>query len=176
MKNKKLEIIKGDITTLDVDCIVNAANEYLAKGGGVCGAIYNKAGVELEEETDQYEMIDIGSAVATSGYDLCPFVIHAVGPIYDQYTPEQAKALLTSAYIESLILAEELKVKTIAFPLISAGIYGYPKEEAIQIALECLNEANDYGNFEKVILVCFFEEEFQSAIRKQKVIEINFGE
>lgn len=176
MKNKQLQIIKGDITTLPVECIVNAANQYLVPGGGVCGAIYKKAGAELVEESKQYPEIAIGSAIATGGYDLCDYIVHAVGPIYHNHSPQEAKTLLESAYVESLILAEELKIKTIAFPLISAGIYGYPKEEAMDVALSVLNKAADYGNFDTVTLVLFFEEEFQTALIKQKVIEITLGE
>lgn len=176
MKNKQLQIVRGDITEMPVECIVNAANAYLAPGGGVCGAIYKKAGPELEEETKQYPSIEVGGALATGGYNLCPFVIHAVGPIYGSHTPEEAKALLISAYVESLSLAEELKVKTLAFPIISSGIYGYPKEEAIQIALNVLNHAEDFGNFDNISLVCFLEEDYEIAIGQQEIIEGTFKE
>lgn len=135
------EIINGDICNMDVDVIVNAANSRLRMGGGVCGAIFNRAGVrELQEECDQKDFCPVGQAVLTSGYNLkAKYIIHAVGPIYRDGQHDEAK-LLASAYQSALNLAKEYNCKSIAFPLISSGIYGYPRNEAMEIAKSAINE------------------------------------
>jgi O-acetyl-ADP-ribose deacetylase (regulator of RNase III) len=133
-----LELVTGDITKLDTDAIVNAANERLAHGGGVAGAISRKGGPAIQRESDewvrQHGRVVTGSAAITSGGRLeARYVIHAVGPIYDS-TPRSAE-LLASAVRAALQLADEHGLKSIALPAISTGIFGYPVEEAAQVML-----------------------------------------
>lgn len=136
------EIINEDITNLEVDAIVNAANTALKMGGGVCGAIFRKAGAsKLQEECDKLAPIETGQAVITSAYNLkAKYIIHTAGPIYDSTNPDKSRELLKNAYINSLSLAKENTIASIAFPLISSGIYGYPYNEAIKIAKDSIGE------------------------------------
>lgn len=159
---EKIQIIKGDITKLTCDAIVNAANSSLLGGGGVDGAIHYAAGPELLSECRTLHGCKTGEAKITNGYKLpARFVIHTVGPIYFEHSPAEAEALLTSCYDNSLKLAKEKGLKTIAFPLISAGVYGYPQREAIKVAIETMKlHQND---FDKITLVLFGEREFGMA-------------
>lgn len=129
-------IVRQDITKMKVDAIVNAANTELLMGGGVCGAIFNAAGAkELQDACDKISPIQTGEAVITPGFKLpAKYVIHAAGPVYDHTNKKQSADLLSSAYINSLRLAVQNECESIAFPLISSGIYGYPKAEALQVA------------------------------------------
>ena len=158
----KIKIIKGDITTLDCDAIVNAANSSLLGGGGVDGAIHYASGPELLAECRTLGGCKTGEAKITKGYKLpARFVIHTVGPIYFEHTPSEAEALLISCYENSLNLAKEKGLKTIAFPLISAGVYGYPQRDAIRVAIETMKlHQND---FDEITLVLFGEREFGYA-------------
>jgi len=135
-------IVRQDITKMKVDAIVNAANTALQMGGGVCGAIFKAAGaLELQRACDKLAPIKTGEAVITPGFNLpARYVIHAAGPVYSQYSPEQSEKLLRSAYISSLELAVRNSCESIAFPLISSGIYGYPKEEALKVAVSAIRD------------------------------------
>ena len=158
----KIKIIKGDITTLACDVIVNAANSSLLGGGGVDGAIHYAAGPELLAECRTLHGCRTGEAKITKGYNLpAKFVIHTVGPVYYEQTPVDAEALLTSCYEKSLNLAKEKGLKTIAFPLISAGVYGYPQRDAIRVAIETMKLHQD--DFDEITLVLFGDREFGFA-------------
>ena len=142
MKNpdSRIQIVHGDITKLDVDAIVNAANSTLLGGGGVDGAIQRAAGTELLAECWALGGCEPGKAKITRGYRLpARFVIHTVGPIWRGGKRDEAR-ILANCYRNSLQLAVENEVKTIAFPAISCGAYGYPIEQAAQIALETTRE------------------------------------
>ena len=133
-----LKLIRNDITKMKTEAIVNAANEQLKAGSGVCGAIFNKAGYrQLTEACNAIGHCDTGDAVITPGFDLCRYIIHTVGPIWrgGKYGEPE---LLKSCYIRSLELARKYEIESISFPLISAGIYGYPRDEAIMIAFEAI--------------------------------------
>ena len=135
-----LEIIRNDITKMKVDAIVNAANTELRMGGGVCGAIFQAAGaVELQEACKKIGECPTGQAVITDGFKLpAKYIIHTPGPIWQGGSKKEAQ-LLKAAYENSLTLALHHKCESIAFPLISTGIYGYPKEEALQIAVSTIS-------------------------------------
>ena len=135
-------IVRQDITKMKVDAIVNAANTYLQMGGGVCGAIFKAAGAsELQAACDKLAPIKTGEAAVTPGFALsAKYIIHAAGPAYRHSNAEQSEQFLRSAYINSLQLAIKNKCKNIAFPLISSGIYGYPKDEALQVATSAIQD------------------------------------
>lgn len=139
--NDSIKIKQTDITQLDVDAVVNAANSGLNEGGGVCGAIFDAAGsIELGEACSKIGGCPTGSAVITPGFNLkARYIIHAVGPIWNGGN-EGEEELLYGAYAQSLKLAIENGCKSIAFPLISSGIYGYPKEEAWKIAIRACKD------------------------------------
>lgn len=129
-------IVRQDITKMKVDAIVNAANTDLQMGGGVCGAIFKAAGAaQLQAACDKLAPIKTGEAVITPGFNLpAKFIVHAAGPVYQHWNKEQNEQHLRAAYTNSLKRAVENKCESIAFPLISSGIYGYPKDEALQVA------------------------------------------
>ena len=139
-----VEVVQGDITRIEADAIVNAANAELAMGGGVCGAIFRAAGVaELTSACDAIGHCPTGSAVITPalGIRTAKFIIHAVGPVYSRYAPDEARTLLRSAYENAIQLAAANDCRSIAFPAISTGIYGYPLDEASREAVDvCLSE------------------------------------
>lgn len=154
----RLTAMLADITTLDVDAIVNAANTELAVGGGVCGAIHRAAGPALAEACRQAAPCPTGEARITPGYDLkAKYVIHAVGPRWMGGRRGEAD-LLAGAYRAALQLAAEHGVTTIAFPAISTGIYGYPAEDAAAVAVRTIREATSTPtSLEDVTFACFDE-------------------
>ncbi|MDO4952992.1 MAG: O-acetyl-ADP-ribose deacetylase [Synergistaceae bacterium] len=158
---------RQDITKLKVDAIVNAANKTLLGGGGVDGAIHRAAGNGLLEECRTLGGCETGEAKATKGYNLpVKYVIHTVGPIYRDGKHGEAQ-LLAACYKNSLAEAEKLGCKSVAFPLISAGVYGYPKEEAIKIAVSEIKEflLTPYGKKCEVCLCLFDAKSAEIAAR-----------
>lgn len=162
----KIELIKGDITKIKVDAIVNAANSSLMGGGGVDGAIHRAGGPALLEDcrkiVAKQGSCKTGQAVITTGGDLpAKYVIHTVGPVWNGGKKKEAE-LLALCYKNSLNLAMDNKISSVAFPNISTGIYGYPKKEAAELAVNTVREflqQNDFIN--KVYFVCFDEENYQ---------------
>lgn len=149
----KIRIVQGDITQLDVDAIVNAANSTLMGGGGVDGAIHHAAGPELLAACRPLRGCPTGEARITPGFKLpARWVIHTVGPVW-QGGERGEPGLLRSCYTNALDLARQQGVKSIAFPAISTGVYGYPKELATTIALEAMRQAKD--EFDEIIACCF---------------------
>lgn len=163
----KLSVYRGDITQLAVGAIVNAANQRMLGGGGVDGAIHRSAGPGLLEEcktvpvNDLGERCPTGEARITGGYLLpAKYVIHTVGPIYSPNANELCAVKLHDCYDESLKLAKENGVRTIAFPCISTGVYGYPKDRAAAIAVTTTKQfiSRNPGAFDEVIFVVFSDE------------------
>ncbi|PJZ54469.1 O-acetyl-ADP-ribose deacetylase [Leptospira adleri] len=162
----RIQLIHGDITKLKVDAIVNAANNSLLGGGGVDGAIHNAGGPEILEECykirNKQGNCKTGEAVITKAGKLqAKFVIHTVGPIWYGGKKNEDE-LLKNAYTNSLLLAKEYSILTIAFPNISTGIYNFPKERAAKIAVHSvLDFLKNDGKFEKIFFVCFDSENFK---------------
>ena len=156
----RIGVVQGDITVQeDVEAIVNAANAELESGGGVAGAIHAAAGPGLAEEARPLAPIGPGEAVVTSGHDLPNgYVIHALGPVYGRDHPEAE--LLAECYRNSLALAEERGISSVAFPAISSGVFGYPKREAAEVALRAvIEEAWRLRSVRLVRFVLFGEED-----------------
>ena len=137
----ELRILQGDITDQDTDAIVNAANERLQHGAGVAGAIVRKGGRIIQEESNRVAPVKTGDAAVTSGGSLrARYVIHAVGPIWNRYEPEEADRLMASAVRQSLARAEELGLSSLSFPAISTGIFGFPIDRCARIVLGTILE------------------------------------
>jgi O-acetyl-ADP-ribose deacetylase (regulator of RNase III) len=162
----QIEIQQADITRLDVDAIVNAANASLADGAGVCGAIHSAAGPGLLAECQALGGCATGDAKMTAGYQLpARHVIHTVGPVWRGGGAEEAR-LIASCYRNSILLAEQHELKSIAFPAISCGIYGYPVDQAASIAIEStLQTLHQCKHVELVIFACFADE-IEAALKQ----------
>lgn len=154
-RSSHVEIVEGDLTHITADAIVNAANAELRMGGGVCGAIFRAAGVEeLTRACEAIGHCHTGSAVLTPAFGIgtAKYIIHAVGPVYSLYAPDEARTLLRSAYASAIRLAAAHDCASIAFPAIATGIYGYPLDEACQEAADiCLAEAQATGMEVKLV-------------------------
>ncbi|MFO8087075.1 MAG: O-acetyl-ADP-ribose deacetylase [Bacteroidales bacterium] len=159
--NQRIELIRKDITRLDVDAIVNAANKSLLGGGGVDGAIHRAAGLYLKKECETLGGAETGEAKLTKGYDLpASFVIHAVGPVWNGGGNNE-KELLEMAYHNSLRLAEMNEFESVAFPNISTGVYHFPKDMAADIAINTVEDFLDKNDFpKKIYFVCFDDENY----------------
>jgi len=156
-----LHAIRADITTLQVDAIVNAANESLLGGGGVGGAIHRAAGPQLLQECSMLGGCTTGDARLTQGYNLpAKYVIHTVGPVWHGGKHGEAE-LLASCYRRSLEVANEHGVHSIAFPSISTGVYGYPVEQAAAIAVQTVRETLPQTGIEEVTFCCFSERDLE---------------
>lgn len=158
----RIELVQDDITRLKVDAIVNAANSSLLGGGGVDGAIHKVAGPGLLAECRTLGGCPVGEAKVTSGYNLlAKFVIHTVGPVWHGGNSNEEK-LLSESYKSSLRIAENLKIKSIAFPNISTGVYRFPKQLAAKIAIDTVKEYLLNSHFpEKVYFVAYDQENFE---------------
>jgi O-acetyl-ADP-ribose deacetylase len=184
INHSTLELIEGDITTLSTDAIVNAANEHLAHGGGVAGAIARRGGPVIQRESDawvrQHGRVATGSAAITSGGELpAQYVIHAVGPVYDRAHPELSARLLASAVRSALALGDAQGLKSIALPAISTGIFSYPLAEAARVMLQTtLDYLRSETGLEWVVFCLYgqptlaiFAQELRSLLGTQEVSE-----
>ena len=162
MKTSRIQLIKADITTIEVDAIVNAANRTLLGGGGVDGAIHRAAGGQLLEACKTLGGCNTGSAKITRGYNLpAKYVIHAVGPVWHGGNSHEDE-LLKSCYTTSLQLAVENGCRSIAFPNISTGVYRFPKNRAAQIAVKAVDEFLRNNALPEIVwFVCFDDENYQ---------------
>ncbi|MFH1049878.1 MAG: O-acetyl-ADP-ribose deacetylase [bacterium] len=165
--NSRIELIKGDITKLEVDAVVNAANKYLKVGGGVDGAIHREAGPVLHEQCmliidKMGGELPVGEAAITQAGNMpCKYVIHTVGPVWRGGNKGEDR-FLTKAYRSSLQLAVDFGLRTIVFPNISTGIYGYPKKEAAVIAVNEVKRFLSENDFiEKVIFCCYEDDNYE---------------
>ncbi len=164
--NERIRLVRGDITKIKVDVIVNAANSSLLGGGGVDGAIHRAGGPEILDDCHKIRAKQGGCAtgeavITTAGKLPAKKVIHTVGPIWSAADREQSEQLLASCYINSLKLAIKNELNTIAFPNISTGVYGFPKEQAAPIAIRTVIEfLSENDSIDEVIFVCFDEENF----------------
>lgn len=155
----RIKIVKGDITKLEIDAIVNAANSTLLGGGGVDGAIHRAAGKQLLEECIGLNGCPTGEAKITKGYNLsAKYIIHTVGPIYKNGNNKEAENL-AACYKNCLQLSLTHKVKSIAFPNISTGVYGFPKLEAAKIAITEVQSFLQFNALIKQVIFCIFDEE-----------------
>lgn len=172
MGGKKIVRIKaiiGDITKIDVEAVVNAANTSLLGGGGVDGAIHRAAGKELLEECRKLNGCKVGEAKLTKGYLLpAKFIIHTVGPVWNGGNNNE-EDVLKSCYKNCLKLAAENKIKSIAFPCISTGRFHFPIEKAAKIAIQSARDAIEHGDITEIYFVCFDEQNYNEYARELSV-------
>jgi O-acetyl-ADP-ribose deacetylase (regulator of RNase III) len=182
--NERIEIQQGDITKLKVDAIVNAANTQLILGSGVAGAIRQHGGPAIQMECNELAPINTGEAVITGGGELlAKYVVHATGPVYTQHTPQKAEELLEDAVLNSLNFIREKKLKSIALPAISAGVFGFPAEKCAEIMTSaCFKYVEKYSDPQsdlpvKIILCLYdqemyeiFENAFEWELEKRKKV------
>lgn len=160
-----LNVLRGDITQLSVDAIVNAANEHLVPGGGVCGAIHRAAGPGLAAACRGIGYCETGNAVITDAFDLpCRYVIHAVGPVWIDGAHREPERL-ASCYQRALALADSRGLATIAFPAISCGIFGYPYELAVPVAIRAVTAATATTNHIREVTFCVMDDALESCYR-----------
>lgn len=163
----ELKVVQEDITKLEVDAVVNAANSSLLGGGGVDGAIHRAGGPAILEACkkirERQGKLPTGEAVVTTAGEMpARKVIHTVGPVWNDSEPEKMDELLASCYRSSLRLAEENDLKTVAFPNISTGVYGFPKERAAEVAVRAVREYLAGSDaFEEILFVCFDDENYR---------------
>lgn len=159
----RIKLLQGDITKIAVDAIVNAANSSLLGGGGVDGAIHRAGGPAILQECRKIGGCETGEAVITTGGRLpSKFVIHTVGPIWNSSKEEEMARLLSHCYRNSLRLAVENRLQSVAFPNISTGVYGFPKEKAAEVAIQTVRKFLENDKFLKeVTFVCFDDENYQ---------------
>ena len=163
----RIEIIPGDITQLDVDAIVNAANAQLRPGGGVCGAIHRAAGRNLREACAAIGGCRTGDAVHTDGYELkAKYVIHTVGPVW-RGGGENEAALLASCYRTSLKIARQIGARSVAFPAISTGVYGFPLDRATEIAVATVRDFLAQDDSIERVVFSVFGEAAEAAYRRE---------
>ncbi|MEM3897196.1 MAG: macro domain-containing protein [Nitrososphaerota archaeon] len=163
--NSVIELVNGDITELEVDAIVNAANSRLKMGGGVAGAILRKGGWSIQEECDRIGYCPVGGAVITGAGKLkARYVIHAVGPRMGEGDEDNK---LRSATLSSLKLAEQHRVKSIAFPAISTGVFGFPKERCAKIMLRAAVEYLQRGSGIERVIFCLYDDETYGIFKKE---------
>jgi O-acetyl-ADP-ribose deacetylase (regulator of RNase III) len=161
---ERILIVEGDITLLDVEAVVNAANKRLQLGGGVAGAIRARGGPAIQDECDRLAPIDVGEAVITSGGNLkAQHVIHAVGPVNGE-GDEEAK--LARATRNSLRIAGHRKISSLAFPAISTGIYGFPLKECSQIMLRVCHDFLEESAYPRIVIFCLYGQEAFDVFRK----------
>ncbi len=166
---EKIKLVKGDITKLCTDAIVNAANSRLLGGGGVDGAIHRAAGKQLLAECKTLGGCKTGEAKITGGYNLpCKYVIHTVGPIYCHGKKGQDEQL-ANCYKNSLLLADKHGLKSIAFSAISTGVYGYPIYDACKIAYDTICNVLPLTDISEVLLVCFNDEVYNAYLKAMDI-------
>lgn len=163
-----LRVIQGDITEQDTDAIVNAANSELILGAGVAGAIRKKGGPTIQDECNEIGHTPVGSAAITRGGNLkARYVIHAVGPIWGQHSSEKAKSLLANSITSSLKILEENNLKSITFPAISTGIFGFPKDLAAKVIKGAIYEYISNAKSSLEVRVCLFSDEDYKIFEKE---------
>ncbi|MEJ2355462.1 MAG: O-acetyl-ADP-ribose deacetylase [candidate division WOR-3 bacterium] len=161
-----IRVIKGDITKQDTDAIVNAANKRLSPGGGVAGAIHSAAGSGLWEECKKIGVCETGEAVITRGYKLpAKWVIHTVGPVWAN-RPEDPE-MLSSSYKNSLKLADENNIRSVSFPAISTGAFGYPLEDGAEIALKTVMEEAEFFSSVKIVQFVLYDDRAYSVFENK---------
>ncbi len=165
--DSRIEIVPGDITKLDVDAIVNAANSRLQPGGGVCGAIHRAAGRNLREACAAIGRCKTGDAVHTDGYELkANYVIHTVGPVWHG-GGQNEEALLASCYRTSLKIARQIGARSLAFPAISTGVYGFPLDRATAIAVATVREFLEKDDSIDRVVFSVFGDAAEAAYRRE---------